>query len=245
MSTKGYFAHTSPEGITPWYWFTQAGYHFVFAGENLAIDFTESQDVENAWLNSPAHRANILDSRFTEIGIAVKDGIYQGQPTTYVVQMFGKPVISDTTETVIPQKAPIVQTPAPKPAPEKVAITPPVSPIKNVEGATSAVPNVAVVKETPNAIVVENTDVNSSGQSAATENSTNYASPLDTALVKSPTYAHYALIAIAGVLILGLILFIFIEIKRQHPRHIFLGIVSLVIVLALAYATKAYFLLPF
>ena len=59
MAEKSYFAHTSPEGLTPWYWITLAGYRFSLAGENLAIDFTESEDVENAWMNSPAHRASI------------------------------------------------------------------------------------------------------------------------------------------------------------------------------------------
>ena len=39
MAEKGYFAHTSPDGKKPWYWFTQAGYNFIYAGENLAINF--------------------------------------------------------------------------------------------------------------------------------------------------------------------------------------------------------------
>src|SRR5258708_122532 len=34
MAAKSYFAHTSPEGIDPWYWFNQAGYKFAYAGEN-------------------------------------------------------------------------------------------------------------------------------------------------------------------------------------------------------------------
>ena len=64
MAANNYFAHNSPEGVTPWYWFKQAGYSFLYAGENLAVDFTESRDVENAWLNSPLHRANILNVNF-------------------------------------------------------------------------------------------------------------------------------------------------------------------------------------
>lgn len=91
MALKGYFAHTSPEGLTPWYWFKENNYKFLYAGENLAVDFTESYDVERAWMNSPTHRANIVGTQFTEIGIATAQGTYQGRPTTFVVQVFAAP----------------------------------------------------------------------------------------------------------------------------------------------------------
>lgn len=91
MAVHGYFAHTSPDGKNSWYWFKQEGYTFLYAGENLAVDFTDSVDVENAWMNSPGHRANILNEHFTEIGIATAEGTYEGRPTTFVVQMFGTP----------------------------------------------------------------------------------------------------------------------------------------------------------
>src|SRR3989338_531090 len=91
MAAKGYFAHVSPEGKDPWYWFRQQGYTFLYAGENLAVDFSDSIDVERAWMNSPTHRANILNGNFTQIGIATAQGTYQGRSTTFVVQMFGTP----------------------------------------------------------------------------------------------------------------------------------------------------------
>ncbi len=91
MSLHQYFAHNSPAGVTPWYWIKQAGYDFKYAGENLAIDFTQSQDVEDAWLKSPTHRANILNNKFKEIGITTKEGMINGHNTIYVVQMFGTP----------------------------------------------------------------------------------------------------------------------------------------------------------
>ena len=74
MATKGYFAHTSPQGLTPWYWFEQVGYSFDYAGENLAVNFSDSQDVTDAWMNSPEHRANILSANFTQIGMATAQG---------------------------------------------------------------------------------------------------------------------------------------------------------------------------
>lgn len=91
MAGKEYFAHESPEGFDPWHWFEQAGYDFRFAGENLAVYFSDSAEVESAWMNSPKHRANILSSHFSEIGIALAHGRYQGYDTTFVVQMFGAP----------------------------------------------------------------------------------------------------------------------------------------------------------
>lgn len=91
MAHKGYFAHTSPEGKDSWYWFAEGGYEFVHAGENLAVDFADSGDVEKAWMESPSHRENILDGTYTEIGIATARGTYQGRETTFVVQVFGTP----------------------------------------------------------------------------------------------------------------------------------------------------------
>lgn len=91
MAAKGYFAHTSPEGLSPWYWLDQAGYTFIYAGENLAVHFEDTEDVQAALYASPTHRANILDSRFTEIGIATVRGTYQGKKTTFVVESFGTP----------------------------------------------------------------------------------------------------------------------------------------------------------
>jgi len=94
MAAKGYFAHDSPEGIKPWHWFEKAGYAYSYAGENLAVFFTDSAEVESAWMNSPLHRANILGEQFTEIGIALAHGNFEGEDTTFVVQMFGTPAVS-------------------------------------------------------------------------------------------------------------------------------------------------------
>lgn len=103
MAAKGYFSHTSPEGYDSWHWFREAGYAYRFAGENLAVDFSDSGDVENAWMNSPTHRDNIVSPKYTEIGIAVATGTYQGRPTVFAVQMFGSPKQASVTTAVAPQ----------------------------------------------------------------------------------------------------------------------------------------------
>ena len=79
----------SCNGQTPWYFFKNAGYDYLFAGENLARDFGDSQSVVKAWMDSPTHRDNILNNKYEEIGFAVIDGILNGEETTLVVQMFG------------------------------------------------------------------------------------------------------------------------------------------------------------
>ena len=91
MLDKDYFAHSSPEGTTPWFWFEAAGYDYKYAGENLAIGFLESEEVNQAWLDSPSHRKNILNANYSEIGLAVVSGNFQGKQTTLVVQLFGSP----------------------------------------------------------------------------------------------------------------------------------------------------------
>lgn len=91
MAENSYFAHTSPSGVSPWFWFTQAGYKFNYAGENLAVNFKDSAAVTKAWMNSPTHRANIENANFSEIGIATAVGRYKGKRTTFVTQHFGDP----------------------------------------------------------------------------------------------------------------------------------------------------------
>ncbi len=91
MAAKGYFAHMDPEGRQPWYWFQKAGYDYAYAGENLAVNFTDSEDVQKAWMNSPTHHANIVKAQYTRIGIGVAQGTYQGKETTFVVQFFATP----------------------------------------------------------------------------------------------------------------------------------------------------------
>lgn len=99
MAKYSYFAHYSPKGVSPWYWFDQVSYNFVYAGENLAVHFTDSGDVVDAWMHSPSHRENILNGHYTEIGVGTARGEYKGYPTVFVVQLFGTPQAAPATET--------------------------------------------------------------------------------------------------------------------------------------------------
>lgn len=90
MATKGYWAHFSPDGKTPWDFVREAGYNFQAAGENLARDFDSIDPMVSAWVNSPSHADNLLSQNFTDTGIGVANGVISGKTTTVVVQMFGK-----------------------------------------------------------------------------------------------------------------------------------------------------------
>jgi hypothetical protein len=91
MFAENYWAHYSPSGKDPWGFIQAAGYQFSYAGENLARNFYTSQDVVTAWMNSPTHRENVVNSHYTNIGMAVLNGTLLGQPTILIVQEFGKP----------------------------------------------------------------------------------------------------------------------------------------------------------
>lgn len=91
MASKGYFAHHSPEGRSPWYWFNLVGYQYLFAGENLAVNFSDSEQVTEAWMKSPRHQANLVGKVYTEMGTGIASGRYKGRDTVYVVQHYGTP----------------------------------------------------------------------------------------------------------------------------------------------------------
>ena len=89
MFSENYWAHFAPSGKSPWDFILGAGYKFTFAGENLAKNFSSSDDIVKAWMDSPTHRDNLLNSKYQDIGIAVEEGILNGQKTILVVQEFG------------------------------------------------------------------------------------------------------------------------------------------------------------
>ena len=119
MAKNEYFSHFSPTGVSPWHWFDEAGYIYAYAGENLAIHFTDSSEVVEAWMNSPTHRENIVNGVYTEIGVGTAKGTYEGYDTVYVVQLFGTPAV--------PPPAPMPASPTPvfepEPVPAPVIVT--------------------------------------------------------------------------------------------------------------------------
>lgn len=127
MFAENYWAHFSPSGKDPWGFINGAGYKFTYAGENLARNFYNSPDVVNAWMASPTHKDNILNSHYRNIGIAIVEGKLDGQDTILVVQEFGTPVESIALAPTI-QAAPVPsKTPVSSPSDSPVSTSAPLA----------------------------------------------------------------------------------------------------------------------
>ena len=93
MMRNQYFAHFSPTGVSPWHWFQASGYTYSFAGENLAMGFSDAKSAVDAWINSPSHRSNLAHAKFKEIGVATRHAVMDGERGIIIVQLFGAPSI--------------------------------------------------------------------------------------------------------------------------------------------------------
>lgn len=93
MVANDYWSHTSPLGKTPWTFIAASGYSYQRAGENLAYGFSSATQTIDGWMNSPEHRANILNTSYQNVGFGVAtSAYYQGHgPQTIVVAMYGQP----------------------------------------------------------------------------------------------------------------------------------------------------------
>jgi len=112
MLDHDYFSHKSPEGVSGWDWIKKTEYNYQRAGENLAIGFLDSEEVHQAWDDSPLHQENILNPNFQDIGVAVLKGEFQGKEITVAVQFFGSPKIIESIreEIVLPVEAAELET---------------------------------------------------------------------------------------------------------------------------------------
>ncbi|WP_024756644.1 CAP domain-containing protein [Streptomyces exfoliatus] len=84
MAARDFFDHTNPDGAGPGERVTAAGYPWSTYGENIAMGQSTPEEVMDSWMNSPGHRANILNCDFKEIGIGIHSS---GGP--YWTQVFG------------------------------------------------------------------------------------------------------------------------------------------------------------
>lgn len=115
MAARDYWSHNTPEGDAPWVFISNAGYQYKSAGENLAYGFDSSTEAIIGWMNSPGHKANIMNTGYTEVGFGMADAAsYQGTgPQTIVVAMYGTPQVLAAA----PAAAPAAPAPTPKPTP--------------------------------------------------------------------------------------------------------------------------------
>ncbi|HCE48746.1 MAG TPA: hypothetical protein DEQ86_00950 [Candidatus Jacksonbacteria bacterium] len=139
MLERNYFAHQSPGGNWPWDWIDQNSYSYLYAGENLAMNFSSAESAHQALMLSPGHKKNILSERYADVGLAVVNGTIDGEETSLLVEIFAarRPVetaIVKLTEQPAPLK-PIL------PAPVLIPATPTVT----MAGTDSSASSTAVL----------------------------------------------------------------------------------------------------
>ncbi|WP_446035202.1 CAP domain-containing protein, partial [Streptomyces olivaceus] len=86
MVARDFYSHTDPDGGRPWDRAAAAGSSRRTVGENIACGQRSPAEVVEGWMNSPGHRANILKSDFTHLGVGLAGG---GRAGTYWTQLFG------------------------------------------------------------------------------------------------------------------------------------------------------------
>ncbi len=225
MAAKGYFSHVGPDGKEPWVWIEEAGYSYTYAGENLAVRFLDSHQVVDAWMASPSHRANIVKGQYTEIGVGVAEGMYEGQPATYVVQYFGTPRVA-----AVAQAAEPVSTPA-SVVDEEETVSAPVIPEPEVQGvATPVVTEIVPDVELPAA-------VESQGGVEA------YLRAVFEGIMRADTSALWLIGGIAALLVVALLLAFFIHLQVQPTDMLMSGATVAAIAITLL-AINAYYVRP-
>lgn len=117
MQARHYFAHVDPDGHYIWDKIVAAGYTpYLELGENIAIEFYDTDSLISAWMNSPEHRANILNDGFRDQGMGLNFGDTTiGQYHSIIDNTFGTlapvpkpapmPVNSQTAATKVATKA--------------------------------------------------------------------------------------------------------------------------------------------
>lgn len=164
MAKNGYFAHYSPDGTSPWYWFDEVSYTYAYAGENLAIHFNDSSSVVEAWMKSPLHRDNIVNQNYTEIGVGTAKGMFEGRETVFVVQLFGTPASPIQPKPVV-AKAPVPKTEpsekiAPKPEPATLEEVVNSAPESKPDSEPQVVESPALSEREPGSAVLSSVDSN-------------------------------------------------------------------------------------
>lgn len=94
MAQKNYWDHTSPLGATGQSFIAASGYQYQQAGENLAYGFSSANDTLIGWMNSPSHRANILNPNYQHVGfgVATSPDFQTKGPQVVIVAEYGQPI---------------------------------------------------------------------------------------------------------------------------------------------------------
>lgn len=226
MLANNYWAHTAPDGTSPWNFVSGSGYAYSVAGENLAKGFYSSDGVINAWMASATHKANVLGTGYQDVGYAVVNGVLLGQETTLVVAMYAAPAPAPSAPAATTQTP---STPAPSTPSVHNAQTTPTQPTAEPAETTTEpetkTPEVALTQPVEQVPI----EITSPTSTVGSEESTD-TSVLGTAL-RAPTAAYQGLNwgqkASIGIITTLILLFILKHTaiwraKRRGLRHIWL-----------------------
>ncbi len=248
MAKNAYFSHYSPAGISPWYWFDKVAYSYAHAGENLAVHFSDSKAVVDAWMNSPAHKANIMNGRYLEIGVGTAEGEYQGFKTVFIVQLFGTPAS---------MIQPLSTTASATEELEKVALAPtPVLSTPEVLGETSDIPifeedieetNTTTNVESAPPLPANDSFISTSSDLVPISNtvfkpvpSTTRTLGFDALATKPNSVLRIIYLSLGLVIITLLFTSLFLAVRESKPWQVLYGVALLVIMTALFYVHHLY-----
>lgn len=246
MVREQYFAHNSPKGVTPWHWFKEAGYMFLYAGENLAINFTDAVAVRDAWLASPTHRANLLDVKFKEIGMATVQGLYKNDPTIYVVQLFGTPAVAKAETPVATSTVAVneeeSETSFSTSSPTVVLA---VNATPEIKGETTEKELYEPVVTTKELAVVKNTEpveeATTTLPAQTPKEVQTYSTWYERALFGGSYYVHLIYKGLITFVFVALVTMVVIEIRKQHWKHIAYGLALLLALTLCLLINQAFF----
>lgn len=127
---RHYFSHTDPEGHYIWDKIIAEGYTpYSILGENLAINFSDTEGLMAAWMNSPTHRANILNTAYKDQGVGVALGNADaGQYSIAIANTFGAQPVTKTNTSASSSKPSAATSTTPSPAAPSAPTVPTINP---------------------------------------------------------------------------------------------------------------------
>jgi hypothetical protein len=179
----------------------------------------DSEDVVAAWLASPKHRENIMNTRYEEIGIGTARGMYQGKDTVFIVQLFGAPravpqapqVAAAMEEPAVPQVLPPPAVPSPAPVPQPA-----------VAGAENAV-ILSDTQQTLNTAVRE-------GEKVVEKTAKKYSTFTERIAANPRTVTSVFYLTLATLVLLALTFVFFLRMAVPHPHMLIHSVAFLAII---------------
>lgn len=138
MAQDDFFSHTGADGSSVSDRVRASGYQYSTTGENIAAGQTTAAEVVRGWMNSPGHRANILNANYTEIGVGyeyLQNDTGSVNYNHYWTQVFGTPLNSNRGGSTLESPRKVSQ-----PTPPKAEETSDISGVENMTGNKSASP---------------------------------------------------------------------------------------------------------